>query len=162
MKLTGWCWQWSEQTRKQVTSGQHTHIHKIRPFSKTHLLMLAMENKQTRRETGHLWLHKKRQFSKTHPLTLAREGADKEVTSGQTNTNTTQDQSLKLTDWCGQWSKQRRREKVTSCQTHIHNTRPFCKTHLLMFALKGEDKERNRLNNTHKHNTRPFCDTHYM
>ena len=29
--------------------------------------------------------------------------------------------------------------------THMHNTRPFSKTHLLMLAMEGADKERNRL-----------------
>ena len=28
--------------------------------------------------------------------------------------------------------------------THIHNTRPFSKTHILMLAMEGADKERNR------------------
>ena len=44
--------------------------------------------------------------------------------------------------------------------THIHNTRPFSKTHLLM---ERADKERNMLllvKHTHLHNTRPFSKTH--
>ena len=47
--------------------------------------------------------------------------------------------------------------------THIHNTRLFSKTHLLMLAMEREDKERNRLllvKHTHMHNTRPFSKTH--
>ena len=29
--------------------------------------------------------------------------------------------------------------------THIENTRPFSKTHLLMLAMEGADKKRNKL-----------------
>ena len=29
--------------------------------------------------------------------------------------------------------------------THMHNTRPFSKTHWLMLAMGGADKKRNRL-----------------
>ena len=49
--------------------------------------------------------------------------------------------------------------------THIHNTRPFNKTHFLMFAMEREDKERNRLllvKHAHKQNTRSFSETHSL
>ena len=40
--------------------------------------------------------------------------------------------------------------------------RPFTKTHLLMLAMEGVDKERNRLLRSNIHNTRQFSRTHQL
>ena len=50
-------------------------------------------------------------------------------------------------------------------QSYIHKTRTFSKTHLLILAMEGADKERNRLllvKHTHMHNTRPFSKTNRL
>ena len=93
----------------------HMHMHNTRPFSKTHLLMLAMEGAENRRNrlilVKHTHMHNTRLFIKTHRLMLAMEGADKErnrqgekQTRRETgyfwsniNTCTKQDHSVKLT-----------------------------------------------------------------
>ena len=54
--------------------------------------------------------------------------------------------SLKLTRWCWHWSKQTKRETdYFWSNTHIHNTRPFSKTHSLILAMERAGKERNGL-----------------
>ena len=45
--------------------------------------------------------------------------------------------------------------------THMHNKRPFIKTHHLMLTIKETDKERNRLL-CMVHNKRPFCKIHLL
>ena len=66
--------QWRDQFKqgeKKVIQVKHTHIHKTRPFSKTHPLILAMEgtNKKKNRLNIHRQ-HNTRPFSKTHRLML--------------------------------------------------------------------------------------------
>ena len=60
----------------------HTHRHKIRPFSKTHWLKLAMERAEKKRNRLHLVKHthvlKTRLFNETHYLMLEMEKEDKE------------------------------------------------------------------------------------
>ena len=48
---------------------------------------------------------------------------------------------------------------------HIYTTRPFSKTHPLILAMEGTDKERNMLllvKHMHIHNARPFSKTHLL
>ena len=48
---------------------------------------------------------------------------------------------------------------------HIHNTRPFSKTHILNLAMERADKERNGLllvKHTHINNTGPFSKTYCL
>ena len=47
----------------------------------------------------------------------------------------------------------------------MHNTRPFSKTHTLILAMEGADKEKQVTSGqtyTHIHNTRPFSKTHLL
>ena len=49
--------------------------------------------------------------------------------------------------------------------SHMHNTRSFNKTHMLMLAMEQADKERNRLlmlEHSHIHNIRQFSKTHLL
>ena len=89
-------------------------MHNTRPFSKTHLLMLAMERADKERNRllllKHTYMRNTRPLSKTHSLILAMEGAEMGYFRLKIHTHTTQDHSVK--------------------------------THLLMLAMKGADKER--------------------
>ena len=85
----------TDKGRNWLLLVKHTHIHNRRPFSKTHILMLAMEGADKERNrlllAKHTYIHNTRPFSKTHQLMLAMEGADKErnrLLSGQTYTHT--------------------------------------------------------------------------
>ena len=114
----------------------HTHVHNTRPFSKTHHLMLTME------------------------------GADKErnrlLLVKDTQHKTIQENSHPVVGNGG--SRQGERYWLLLVKhTHIHNTRIFCKTHILMLAMERADMERNRLllvKHMHIHKTRSFSKTH--
>ena len=42
--------------------------------------------------------------------------------------------------------KQGEKKVIQIKHTHVHNTRPFSKTHLLILAMEGTNKKKNRLN----------------
>ena len=97
VKLTVYCWQWREQIRRETGyywSNIHTH-NTIRPFSKTHQLMLEMERTDKERNrlllVKHTHMYNTRPFSKTHSLMLAMDRdsrqEEKPVTSGQAYTH---------------------------------------------------------------------------
>ena len=79
------------------------YTHNTRPFSKTHLLMLAMEEADKEKirllQAKHTHIHNIKPFSKTYFLMLAMEGIDKEGNRLLLvkHTNTTQNYSEKLT-----------------------------------------------------------------
>ena len=49
---------------------KHTHIHNTRPFSKTHILMLAMEFRSIDKEGNRLFLVKHTEHMQDHSVKL--------------------------------------------------------------------------------------------
>ena len=78
---------------------------------------------------------------------LAMEGVDKERNRLLLVTYTTQEHLVKLTCWMLAMggADKKRNQLLLINNTHIHNTRPFSKTHRLMLAMEGAEKERNKL-----------------
>ena len=142
IKLTSWCWQWSEQMRRETGNSGHASIHT--QVSKTHRLMLAMKwADETRNRLLWSYIHNK-QFSKTHKLMLAMKWADEKRNRLLWSCiHAYIHNSIKLTSWCWQWSEQMRKETGYSGHASIHNQ--VSKTHRLMLVMKWADETRNRL-----------------
>ena len=91
----------ADKERNRLLLVQHTHIHNTRPFSKTHLLMMTINQGADKKRNMLLVVKQNtRPFSKTHHLMLAMERANKErnqLLPVKTYMYTTQDHSVKLT-----------------------------------------------------------------
>ena len=124
----------SRQEKKKVTSCQTYTTQEF--TTKDHSVKFtswcwhAINEEQTRRETGYFWLniHTHRPFSKTHHLMLAwREQTRKETHySGQTHTHTPFSKTHSLMLAMERADKERNRLLLVK-HTHMHNTRPFSK-----------------------------------
>ena len=105
----------ANKERNRLHLAKHTHIHKTRPFSKTHILMLAMEREDKKQVISNQTYTYKiilntKPFSKTHHLMLVMERADKE-----------------------------KNRLLQVKNMHITHARPFNKTHRLMFAMESAE-----------------------
>ena len=129
VKLTFWCWQWSEPMMRRETARLHwLRIHTY-TFSKTHLLMLAMKWADDGERNKLLWsmtcIHT--QFSETHHhlmLTMKWADAMRRETARLLWSCTCIyefiQNSVKLTSWCWQWSKQMYEDRNSWSSNHAY------------------------------------------